>query len=119
MSKAPSARLTVWPSSGWWSIVIVTPGRAPPSRFTTLPRITAARCCVIVFAVTPVWIGFTPTYRNCVEAKTVVETLVSLSGATEAASGGNVAAGVGVAVGPGPTSGGDEPVLVGVAVGLG
>src|SRR5262245_27040724 len=108
-SNMPSARVRVWPNSGWLGTVIVPPGSGEPSRLSSLPRNTAACCTWIVSGATPVWTRLVPVYRKALADARLVMTFWSTGGAIVLGSGGSTVVGLGVRV----------AVAVSVGVGVG
>ena len=84
----PSARLTVWPYSGWPRMLMLTPGSGAPARVSTRPRMTMTRCGSMVPGSTPVWMGLGPLYRKSVALYMLVATPRSSGGASVDGSGG-------------------------------
>src|SRR5688500_1884400 len=112
MSKPPSARVAVRPSSGWSATVTRTPPMPAPTRLRTTPRSTAARCVVIVPAATPGWIGSPPLVRNAVAPRSEIVLSPGSSLARLAGSGAAPSVGPGAGAAPLTTTGcgpGDGP----------
>jgi hypothetical protein len=60
ISKPPSVRVAVRPSSSWSTTDTRTPSIGVPLRRSTLPRSTAARAVSIAPGSTSFWIGLAP-----------------------------------------------------------